>query len=141
MLQPCEHQSPAFGHRDWGSGLWACSSLASITLPPSVIKIGEDAFARCSNLIEAEGPVYAISKLPKEQLTSFVISDGVKNIGFAAFYGCSNLRNISIPESILKIRNLAFSGCSRLTEVRIPKGCDVQRFAFELFSNTKIIRY
>ena len=28
---------------------------------------------------------------------SFVISDGVKNIGFAAFYGCSNLRNISIP--------------------------------------------
>ena len=20
-FQPCEHQSPAFGHRDWGSGL------------------------------------------------------------------------------------------------------------------------
>ena len=103
--------------------------------------MGEDAFARCSDLIEAEGSVYAINKLPKEQLTSFVISGGKKNIGFAAFYGCSNLRNISIPESVLKIRHLAFSGCSRLTEVRIPKGCDVQRFAFELFSNTQIIRY
>ncbi|MBQ3129595.1 MAG: leucine-rich repeat protein [Bacteroidaceae bacterium] len=70
-----------------------------------------------------------------------MISDGEKSIGFASFYGCSNLRNISIPESVLKIRHLAFSGCSILTEVRIPKGCDVQRFAFELFSNTKIIRY
>ena len=103
--------------------------------------MGEDAFARCSNLIEAEGPVYAINKLPKEQLTSFVISDGEKNLGFVAFYGCSNLRNISIPESLLKIRHLAFSGCSRLTEVRIPKGCDVQRFAFGPFSNTQTIRY
>ncbi|MEE0119647.1 MAG: leucine-rich repeat domain-containing protein [Bacteroidaceae bacterium] len=74
-------------------------------------------------------------------LASINLPPSVTEIGEAAFWGCSSLTTITLPPSVTKIGEDAFSGCSRLTEVRIPKGCDVQRFAFELFSNTQTIRY
>jgi len=44
----------------------------------------------------------------------------VTAIGNRAFYGCSYLRSVIIPNSITEIGNYAFSGCSSLTSVTIP---------------------
>ena len=44
----------------------------------------------------------------------------VTSIGDAAFYGCSGLTNITIPNSVTSIGGAAFSGCSGLTSVTIP---------------------
>ena len=42
-----------------------------------------------------------------------------------AFEGCTNLKKITIPNSVATIGSYAFSGCSNLTEVNIPDGVTI----------------
>ena len=49
-----------------------------------------------------------------------VIGDKVTTIPGSAFYGCSGLTSVSIPNSVTSIGSYAFSGCSGLTSVTIP---------------------
>ena len=61
----------------------------------------------------------------KTTITSFdelKYFSGVTSIGKSAFYGCSSLTSITIPESVTSIGNSAFSGCSSFTSITIPKG-------------------
>ena len=44
----------------------------------------------------------------------------VTSIDFMAFYECSGLTSVTIPNSVTSIGSYAFSGCSGLTEVTIP---------------------
>ena len=44
----------------------------------------------------------------------------VTSIGGDAFYGCTGLTSIEIPNSVTKIGEYAFSGCSGLTSIEIP---------------------
>ena len=53
-------------------------------------------------------------------LKSVVIPDSVKSIGHQAFSWCKNLASISIPDSVIGIREDAFSYCSSLESIVIP---------------------
>ena len=55
-------------------------------------------------------------------LTSVVIPDSVTSIGSSAFYNCSGLTSITIPDSVTSIGNSAFHGCTGLTSITIPDG-------------------
>ena len=50
-------------------------------------------------------------------MTKVTIPDTVTDIGETAFYGCSGLTNIIIPSSVTSIGESAFRGCSGLTNV------------------------
>ncbi|MBR6618686.1 MAG: leucine-rich repeat domain-containing protein, partial [Oscillospiraceae bacterium] len=44
----------------------------------------------------------------------------VKSIGKQAFYGCSKLKTVTIPDSVTSIGDEVFSGCGAMTSVRMP---------------------
>ena len=65
-------------------------------------------------------------------LTSVTIPDGVTSIGDYAFEFCSSLTSVTIPEGVTSISNYAFYGCSSLTSITIPEG--VTRISFCAFN-------
>lgn len=56
------------------------------------------------------------------RLKSITIPDSVTIIGESAFRSCNYLRSITIPDSVTRISRETFGGCSRLTNVTIGNG-------------------
>ena len=110
-----------------------CGNLTSITIPSSVTSIGSYAFNGCSKLKTA-GPIgggyniefgWTTAIINKafydcSSLTSITIPEGVTTIGAEAFDGCTKLTSITIPEGVTTIGTEAFDGCSSLTSITIP---------------------
>ena len=71
------------------------SALASINLPDGITYLGEQVFA-ATNLVNVDLPENAP-----------YIQDG-------QFAGCTKLRNVTFPSSILQVYNHAFMNCSNL---------------------------
>ena len=53
-------------------------------------------------------------------LTSITIPNSVTSIGQSAFRNCSSLTSITIPDGVTSIGSSAFSGCSGLESINIP---------------------
>ena len=58
-------------------------------------------------------------------LTGITIPNGIISIGENAFYNCKSVTNIIIPESVTNIGNFAFYGCGSLTSVTIPDNINI----------------
>lgn len=54
-----------------------------------------------------------------EYIKNLTISN-LGNIGASAFYGCSNLQEVTLSEGVTSIGISAFSSCSSLSEIKIP---------------------
>ena len=55
-----------------------------------------------------------------ETIAYYSTTYSVTSIGDSAFYWCSGLTSVTIPNSVTSIGSSAFSGCSALTSVTIP---------------------
>lgn len=53
-------------------------------------------------------------------LTSIIIPNNITTIGIEAFNGCSGLTSVTISDRVTSIGNMAFNNCSALTNITIP---------------------
>ncbi len=86
----------------------------------------DGSFTFPEGVTKIDGAFYGCSSL-----TKINIPEGVTEIGPWTFHGCSSLTEINIPEGVTKIGGNAFSNCSSLAEINIPEGVtviDVQAF-------------
>jgi len=125
------------GHKAFGD----CTGLTSVTIGKGVNYI-DDAFAGCTSLASVTLESNAFVSATKtsstsmkavfgEQVMEYIIGNEVEQIGNYAFYGCSNLPSIIIPESVTSIGNHAFSGCRSLTSVTIGNSvASIGNYAF-----------
>lgn len=66
----------------------------------------------------------------------------VTSIGTDAFYRCTELTDIDIPDSVASIGELAFYGCTGLTDIDIPDSVtSIGSCAFEECTGLKTARY
>ena len=115
------------------------TAVTSVELPASVVCYGNSAFEGCESLEsvsyrEPEAtPVIAkvtksqIRKAPKAATASIDAS-----LGKNAFYGCTSLTSVELPENITSIPDGAFRECTSLTALEIPETVtEIGRSAFE----------
>lgn len=102
------------------------SGITSITVPPSVTLIQENAFKDCIILTEVNLPnTLAIIKERAFQgctaLEKINLPEALNAIQIGLFENCTALKEISIPPSVKHIYSWAFSSCKSLTEFTVPK--------------------
>ena len=106
-----------------------CTGLSTFTIPSSVKEIGTSCFENSgvtSVHIDNSDDLKVLSAyaFKNSDLMSITFNPNsqIEEIGDQAFFGCSNLSSVALPESISKIDLEAFLGCSSLTSLTIPKG-------------------
>ena len=99
------------------------SGITNIELPPSLLKIGDNAFRVCTYLAEITLP-------PK-----------VNEIGRFAFHRCFEIRAVKLSTGLRIIREYAFGECSSLESVSFANGLEtIEEHAFERCNNLKLVR-
>ncbi len=106
---------------------YGCTSLETITLPDSVTDIGGGLFHKCTSLKKVKFPK-GIKALKMglthagndsgghgffeecSSLTDITLPNGLEEIGGFAFYGCTNIKTITIPKSVKSIMFNAIDG-------------------------------
>jgi len=102
-----------------------CNGLTSITIGNGVANIGRDAFAGCNSLTyntynnamylgSSTNPYIYLHKGASNDITSCEINENCTTIESWAFYNCSILTNITIPNSVINIGAYAFINCDNI---------------------------
>ena len=120
-----------------GNSAFYLTGLISVTIPGSVIYIGEYAFDSCwkleSIVVDPDNPVYdsrdncnalietESNTLLEAGVNLTTIPDGIVVIGSSAFDGCKNMTSIDLPESVTTVKSHAFAGLSNVTTIIISE--------------------
>lgn len=119
-----------------------CKELSNVTVPEEVKRIGQGAFQGCDRLASITLPFVGTSRnvgknshfgfifgapdagnnqayLPVSLETVVITND--ERISNFAFYGCCNLKSITLSDIVTTIEQSAFSGCSSLSELILSR--------------------
>ena len=96
-----------------------CGSITGITLPNSIVRLGDQCFAGCGSITTITIPngittwgEYCFSGCSSLKEINF--EDGLTSLGDRAFYGCSSLKSVTIPDCITTIGEECFANCDNL---------------------------
>ena len=89
-----------------------CPMLGEIVLPPSVREIDDLAFGieLCTG-----------DEVEHYALHTVHLSQGLRRIGWRAFYNCHNLDGVHLPKGLAEIEEDAFRTCTSLSRITIPE--------------------
>ena len=105
------------------------TTLTKIEIPASVQKIGDHAFADCSNLKTVTFKEQDASKLTTIDTSAFEgcslmtlskLPDGVTTINASAFKDCKKISLTDLPTGLITIGNAAFENCTMLQIDKLP---------------------
>ena len=103
-----------------------CTNITEVTIPNTVIRIGEAAFFGCNiteivfpdSLEEITGSNSgAFSNC--QRLEKITFGTGIKKLGARVFMGCTNLSHIKVPRTITSFGYNVFADCPKLTKVGV----------------------
>ena len=115
----------------------ACDSMTGVSLPETLLAVGESCFQSSYGLhnISIPNSVRSIGDCAFSScngLTRVTLGSGLKGIGGQAFKECSSLSSIVIPEGVTAIEFSTFEDCSNLMEITIPHTVtSIGRWAFD----------
>ena len=92
-----------------------CRNLVTVTLPDTLVFIGDSAFENCQSLL------------------SIIIPNHVSYIGRSAFFNCLSLYSVTLPNSIESIERSTFLNCSLLASIKMPES--IKYIVFQAFMN------
>ncbi|MBR4237299.1 leucine-rich repeat protein [bacterium] len=139
---------PTTSIRDFA--FYNCKSLESISIPGSILKIGDSAFSLCPSLNYSmykdgkylgnkDNPYLVLIEPLNRDITSFYINDHCKVISSTAFADYTSLTSIDIPNSVTSIGDSAFYNCRSLESVSVKDG--ITSVGFEVFSRCTSLNY
>ena len=128
-----------------GDAAFEYEHMQTLTLPDTLISIGNGAFSRCSGLTSIDIPnsVTSIGTSAFERCsgaTSLSLGSGISTIGNSAFSACTSLTSIDIPNNVTSIGDYAFRNCSGATSLTIGSGVTyIGNYAFNSCNHLKKI--
>lgn len=123
---------------------YGCSSLSYVRIYETTTVFGDQAFIGCTCLKTA-GPIGGnynyefgwMNAIPDfafwgcSSLTNIVLPDSIEVFGDYAFYGCSGLTYIPLPSNLQSIGRGALSECSGIKDLSLPLGVtEIGEWAF-----------
>lgn len=128
---------------------YGCSRLNNITVNGNIRSLGKKAFYGCTNLTSVTfktdnlgNGVTEIKESCFENCTSLGNGGGetrilpltLQTLGNRAFYNCSSLSDITIPEELTKVASEAFAYCSSLSAINYDNNCQTDTLEENCFA-------
>lgn len=113
-----------------------CENLAVVTVPDSVTEIGMFAFNECTGLVEIRLPaslksIGAAAFQTCMKLAEITLPEGVENVGMYVFHNCIALKTVTLPASLQALGEFAFDGCQALKAVIVPKDSYAEQYCIQ----------
>lgn len=122
-----------------GMAFGMCNGVTSLSLPSSVVSIGENAFQGCTAMTKADLSKCAkMTSIPNgaftncKALTSILLPSGIREIGSYAFYSIGATQ-FYVPDNVVSIGENAFLS-SKLQTLSMPSS--VEKIGQEAFRNS-----
>ena len=113
-------QSGTTGPLTWSLSNGTLTISGNGAMPDYVYPLNPPWGGNISEVIIKDGVTSIGANAFKEKnLSSIIVGNSVKRIGWQAFYGCEELTSITIPNSVTSIDLEAFRYCSGLTSITI----------------------